>query len=759
MLYITRRIHSTLAFSEKIGFLDYYSRLLIGVASLACIICLTSHTQAVTYSWINTSGGAFSTNSNWSPMGIPAANDTASFTLNNSYSVVFSADAMLQSISLSQGQVSMLLGGKTLQLTSTNSGIGGSNGGSLNITNGTFLPNALYIGISAGSNGTLSLLSSSATTVSGAFYVGNSGTGNLNVLNGATLTTSSAAYLGRFVDGVGQATINGGGSNWTVANTLNIGSAGNGSASVLNGGTLTVNALNVGEQLGSIGKLGVSGASAVFTCSGTANIGGASAANPATAATLDIDAGATMNLNGTTNLRTTSTINITGGTLHLNTLNITSGATVNWSAGKVQFVDGSAITASLLDTFLGGTHTLGTNRTLAATNGTLNLDSNLAINGGTLNVSSLNVNAGLSIGTFGTVTASDIITLASGKTLQIDNFGTLGATNFIQNNGGTILANGANALVTGFVSNDAGVVQGSGHFAGGLNNGTTGTIRALPGDQIIIDGIGLTNLGKIELSGGTVEYSKTLTNSGIISGRGEFRGGTTMPQGSNGLSNSGILEFSAGTMDIHGGVINSGTGKIIASGGSVVTFYDALKHNGAEIKASAFSSIVCFGLVSGAGSFTGSGTIYMEGGYSPGNSPAIVDIGTKLVLGDSNILTLEIGGTNPGNGYDQLDFGTSGFMDANGLLVLSLINGFIPQVGQVYEVWKFDPGQIIGNFDQIIVTGSLMPGTWLDTSDLFQAGTITVVPEPSSLFLIMASFTFLLSGMLQGRFARCRIGE
>jgi hypothetical protein len=184
--------------------------------------------------------------------------------------------------------------------------------------------------------------------------------------------------------------------------------------------------------------------------------------------TLNVGPGATVNLNGTTNLRTSATVNITGGTLNLGALTVADGAAVNWSGGKVNFADGAAVTAPVMNLLLGGTNTLSANRTLSATAGTLGIGSNLAVNGGTIAAADLSVDAGLSIGAFGTVTAAGSVSPGAGKAVQIENFGTLGAGSFIVNNGATLPLNGPGAAVTGFTANNAGLVQGTGRFFGGL---------------------------------------------------------------------------------------------------------------------------------------------------------------------------------------------------------------------------------------------------------------------------------------------------
>ena len=60
--------------------------------------------------------------------------------------------------------------------------------------------------------------------------------------------------------------------------------------------------------------------------------------------------------------------------------------------------------------------------------------------------------------------------------------------------------------------------------------------------------------------------------------------------------------------------------------------------------------MVFFDEVRGPGAFTGSGSLVMEGGYSPGASPASVTLSPQVTFTDSSVLTMEIGGTAPGGG-------------------------------------------------------------------------------------------------------------
>src|SRR5262249_44785729 len=65
-------------------------------------------------------------------------------------------------------------------------------------------------------------------------------------------------------------------------------------------------------------------------------------------------------------------------------------------------------------------------------------------------------------------------------------------------------------------------------------------------------------------------------------------------------------------------------------------------------------NVVFNGLVSGAGQFFGSGRATFNGGNQPGDSPATINFEGSATLGNSNVLTIELGGTTPGAQYDQL---------------------------------------------------------------------------------------------------------
>jgi T5SS/PEP-CTERM-associated repeat protein len=701
---------------------------------LVSLVPVTATAQTV--DWNNLSGGSYFTTSNWTPAGVPGAASTLRFNLNNTYNISFNANATASAVTLNQGDVGLQLSGNTLQLTSTTNT---TLAGTLRVNNGIFLPGSINLALGVGSMSLLQLEAGSNTTVgSGVFYVGTGGTGTALIRNGAKLTTSALTGLGLNASGVGTVTVQGTGSQWTAGSTLRVGSSGQGTLTVLSGGVVTANAVEVGESLGSVGSVTVSGANSTLTSNGTTNIGGAFSGFAATSAALTVATGGTVNLNGTTNLRTTGSVNVAGGTLNLSGLTLEPGAAVNWTSGKVQFADATTITNSVLDTLLAGTHVLGANRTLSALSNTMTLGSSLVVNGGTLTAGDLAINAGLTIGSFGTVTGSTV-DLASGTTVQIEDFGTLGASSYIVNNGGTIRLGGPNAKVTGFLANNFGVLQGTGVLAGGMNIGTGATVRLGSGEHVTVDGFGPTSSGRIELTGGTIEYRNILTNlgNGFISGRGEFRGGTSSP-GSTGLSNLGVMAFSGGPMDIRGDVINGASGVIAVAGGTVLTFYDDVIHNG-QIQTNVGSRTVFFGSQSGSGSFTGPGMVEYNGDLRPGNSPGQIVYEGGVEFSSMAALVAELGGTAPGTEYDRLTVFGSIALDQPTLEV-DLINGFLPNIGQSFTLIENRAAQDIGGSFANVADGGL-----LSVGDItFQASyfggngrdftlTVVTVPEPGTL--------------------------
>ena len=145
-----------------------------------------------------------------------------------------------------------------------------------------------------------------------------------------------------------------------------------------------------------------------------------------------------------------------------------------------------------------------------------------------------------------------------------------------------------------------------------------------------------------------------------------------------------------------------------------------------------------FGEQSGAGSFTGTGTVYYIGDLRPGNSPASVLYDGDLVFGGTSSLTLEIGGLTAGAEYDHVDVAarSSPTVDST----LALLDGYVPQFGDTFVLAGCRA--FAGDFDSISAP-ALGGGNEWDFSALKTTGTVTVVPEPGVGALLASAFGLL----------------
>jgi hypothetical protein len=657
---------------------------------------------------------------------------------------------------------------------------------------GSFLAGAVVLEGSPITPSFVNVQGSGSTFVTGAFLLGNGvmfcATGSTSRLDSVSLNPGdfglSAVESSMIVSSGAQVT----------AGATRIGTSSGGSN---NHSTLTVTGIGSSYTPSSAGALNLEiGFNGLGTNTGTLNV-----QNGGTY---------TSSTGGSVLLNSNGTINIDGGILNLAGPLIRNGGVLNFNTGALSIVDafnvgtgglfGTNVTFDTTRQFAtSGTTTIEAFRTLTLngggfSTGTLINNGTLAFNSGTLAITGA---SGLNIGTGG---LGSIVTLGSGSNLQVTNIATVASGASLTLNGGTFSAgllsnsgtvrvnlgtaavvavnnnsggrlfvgdmlgasgswtNAAGATLTlennglvnglGALSN-SGLVTGTGSIATPFTNASGGEVRGELGKTLTFTGASGSNAGRINLLGGTVQFTQPLTNgaTGQINGAGVIAFPTAPVPSSGsavaGLNNSGRLNFSGGDTQVYGTVQMLAGSRLIASGGATATFYDVFRHNGAEVKASAGSSLVFFGEVRGAGSFTGTGTIYMEGGYSPGNSPASVALNTDLVLGNAGTLTLELGGLIAGTSYDQLVLGAGGSLALGGTLLLDLINDFSPVAGDSFQVLDFTLGQLTGGFDEIRLADPLSAGLSFDTTQLTTTGRIGVVPEPGIAALLLTGGAFL----------------
>jgi hypothetical protein len=387
---------------------------------------------------------------------------------------------------------------------------------------------------------------------------------------------------------------------------------------------------------------------------------------------------------GAVSVATRGTLNLDGGSLTVSSF--ANSGTLNWNSGTIAFNGAPSLSSATLTALLGTSQALTAGKTLGASNLDLGLGGLLTVSGGTLAAQGL-TNSGTLVVNAGAVAASGGFTNGTSRVVQVGAGASFTVGGTITNSGQIKLTDSAAVVRSTVLTNAAsGLITGTGRFiaAGFTNNGT---VRATGSEHLVFDGAFPTNNLNIQLSGGTVEFTGTLTNAagGAITGRGTLVTSSFAP-GGTGLNNSGVVAFSGGFADVYGDVQNSTGGKIVTSGGGITTFYDDVVHNGAEIRTFAGSRTVFLGSQSGAGTFTGTGVVEYAGDLRPGNSPADVLYEGDVVFNSSARLFIEIGGAGPGSGYDRLT--VNGLVDlGDAALNVQLINGFSPDpAGQSFTI-------------------------------------------------------------------------
>jgi probable HAF family extracellular repeat protein len=364
--------------------------------------------------------------------------------------------------------------------------------------------------------------------------------------------------------------------------------------------------------------------------------------------------------------------------------------------------------------------------------------------------SAKNLMLGLPAGNAGRPT----LLMQGGSVMQVAGLLTVQATGTLAGDGtvagnvfnrGTLLP--TNLTVTGSFNNQ-GLIAGSGTLNAALSNDTTGQVRSGTGDSLRVLGSGHVNAGTIDISGGGQQhYAGALGNA--ATGRILLNDATLRMDG--GLSNAGQVQVSFGGATVYGNVTTQAGGKIILSGRSDTTFFDAVAvESGGELRVSNSASAVFFGLVTqrtGA-LFTGTGTKFYEGGLSVGASPGLgVDEGS-VNFGAANLYTAELGGATActtacagdavlrDHSFDK--YVVAGQLALGGRLKLVSWAGFTGQVGQSFDL--LDWGSTSGSFSSIDASGlALADGAVLDLSALYTNGvvSITAVPEPGSWALML----------------------
>ena len=222
----------------------------------------------------------------------------------------------------------------------------------------------------------------------------------------------------------------------------------------------------------------------------------------------------------------------------------------------------------------------------------------------------------------------------------------------------------------------------------------TGPVTSLGGRVVMYDDAILANNITLGAGGVTVENDTvgTATVSGALSGSG----GLTSANGTIRLT--GISNYTGATMVRAGRLLVDGS---IASATTVLS--------GATL--------------GGTGAIGGVVTVASGGILSPGSSAGKITVGSLTLISGSQT-NIELGGTN--RATPQFDYIVSGgAVSLGGTLAVSLINSFVPLIGNSFDILDWGPAGLSGTFASLQLPSLATPLGW-DTSQLYKTGSLSV---------------------------------
>ncbi len=653
--------------------------------------------NATNFSGITPSGGTLAVSSGGS-LGLLGSTlaVTGALSQTGGASTVLTGSALNLSGTLSQDSSSGVTLANGSQLTSSAL----SNAGAINIDSASVMNAGTLTNLSAGT------LSGGGTyTVGGALnYSGNSGISNLAA--GTTLDLNAAGASVSFVNGAGThnalAQMQGNAGTFTVEGGASVSSTGNfsntGAVNVDSGAVLGV-AWVFTNAVGGVLTVGNS-SPATFTSQGFTNNGTLTVFSGSTA---DVRGGSFGNLSATT---------LSGGTYSI-------GGTLQYTGAGIQTIaSGTSLDVS------GQILTTGGNNALA---GLKTVNGSLTVSGG---------NA------LAVAPASGVLTVGAGGTLTVTD-SSLTAPGFT-NNGTFVLGGAAAADFTG--GNFTNLASGS------LKGGAFDIAGTMTFDGGAISDIGST--GNLTLRG--LNASLQSGGNDALAGLSSNHGALTLVEGA-GLYTSGDFANSAaltvsGPGDVLGvtgqftntGTVAIGPGGVLSSGGNYLQNGGSTAVNG---MISAPEVDVNGGVLSGTGEITG--LLVNNGTVNPGGQSGVqgtLNLDNGYTQGAAGKLVLEMSGSDP-TLYDNLS--VVGDVHLLGMLSLQLDGGFVPVLGEVFQIINFT-GALTGNFTAFNF-GSFGPGyTFQEIVDLNDISLEVIqgtVPEPGTWILMGAG----MLGMYWGK--------
>ncbi len=161
------------------------------------------------------------------------------------------------------------------------------------------------------------------------------GEGVVSVLDGGRLHSYSG-HLGSGAGAVGDLVVSGPGSTWVNDSHLLVGVVGQGTLTIADGGSVGSTEAHIGVLTSSTqGHVTVTGPGTAWENSGSAYIGGSPWG--VGSGVLDIDDGASVTVGETLKVGNLGTVNLSGGTLDVSTIDHTGGGAFHVTGGSLMF--------------------------------------------------------------------------------------------------------------------------------------------------------------------------------------------------------------------------------------------------------------------------------------------------------------------------------------------------------------------------------------------------------------------------------------
>lgn len=549
--------------------------------------------------------------------------------------------------------------------------------------------------------------------------IGINSAGSVTVSNGGEVYVGDDTTLGVNAGSQGTLTVSGTGSRFETGDFFDIGGGGNGHLSVLNGGRVDKTQgyyyTAIGADAGSTGTALVDGGGSTLNLSGL-RVGD------------DGTGSLTIRNGGRTTVNSTAELGVSIGRQ-------ADGEVIVDGAGSQLSVD-SELSVGDTNPGDGSLHILNGARADSGSGG-VGLSGTAVIRG-----HGSEWRSGAS--SFGFTVSGSLDIADGGRLTVIENPDEIFSNRAFHTSGGTVNIENGGILDTG-----NGGIQGADGRTGRVTVAGSGSQWHV-GDGSIHDQLTVGDGGELEIRNGGY----------VSSGRLSIAGGTvTLGGGSPLLDANDIRVTENGLFNVGGNTLDNGVrlnnGRLTLQGGAVTSanlrngsrlsghgdIDSVALYTGSTVHGGTGANTLSLGSLRGSGELTGNITASVVGAGTYNQAGELSF--ENLTLTDGAFVDMELGGLERGVDYDALNIAGTGWLD--GRLNISLLDEFNPLAGATFDLFDFDPLNVLGEFDEILLP-ELGEGLLWDLDSLYQNGAIAVasaaapVPESAAWLLLMTAF-------------------